>query len=60
LHRFQQFLKLCAGHIGQMINFSSFDEGKQQTAVEMKASRVINNDFFKGLDYWYKHNGQEE
>lgn len=24
LHRFQQFLKLCAGHIGQLINFSSF------------------------------------
>lgn len=24
LHRFQQFFKLCAGHIGQMINFSSF------------------------------------
>ncbi len=24
LHRFQQFLKLCAGHIGQMLNFSSF------------------------------------
>ena len=24
LHRFQQFLKLCAGHIGQMINCSSF------------------------------------
>jgi predicted AAA+ superfamily ATPase len=24
LHRFQQFLKLCAGHIGQMVNFSSF------------------------------------
>jgi predicted AAA+ superfamily ATPase len=24
LHRFQQFLKLCAGHIGQLINFSTF------------------------------------
>lgn len=24
LHRFQQFLKLCAGHIGQLVNFSSF------------------------------------
>lgn len=24
LHRFQQFLKLCSGHIGQMVNFSSF------------------------------------
>ncbi|HNY02187.1 MAG TPA: ATP-binding protein [Bacteroidales bacterium] len=24
LHRFQQFLKLCAGHIGQTVNFSSF------------------------------------
>jgi uncharacterized protein len=24
LHRFQQFLKLCAGHTGQLVNFSSF------------------------------------
>jgi predicted AAA+ superfamily ATPase len=164
LHRFQQFLKLCAGHIGQMINFSSFgnalgisyhtvqnwlsvleasyivfrlypyhqnfkkrlvktpklyfydtglasvllglksrdqvqlhfakgalfenliiadlmknrynmgtrpdfyfwrdstgnevdliiDEGTHQNAVEIKSSRVINPDFFKGLDYWSK------
>ena len=167
LHRFQQFLKLCAGHIGQMVNFSSFgnalgisyhtvqnwlsvleasyivfrlypfhknfnkrlvktpklyfydsglasvllglktkeqaqlhfargalfenlviaemmknrfnagfrpdfyfwrdnsgnevdliiDEGPCQKAVEIKSSRVINTDFFKGLDYWRKLSG---
>jgi uncharacterized protein len=167
LHRFQQFLKLCAGHIGQMINFSSFgnalgisyhtaqnwlsvleasyivfrlypfhknfnkrlvktpklyfydtglasvllglkskeqaqlhfargmlfenlviaelmknrlnagirpdfyfwrdnsgnevdlilDEGISQRAIEIKSSRVINADFFKGLDYWGKLSG---
>jgi len=167
LHRFQQFLKLCAGHIGQLVNFSSFgnalgisyhtaqnwlsvleasyivfrlypfhqnfnkrlvktpklyfydtglasvllglktkeqaqlhftkgflfenliiaellksrlntgvrpgfyfwrdntgnevdliiDEGIGTKAVEIKSSRVINTDFFKGLDYWHKHSG---
>lgn len=169
LHKFQQFLKLCAGHIGQLVNFSSFgnalgisyhtaqnwlsvleasyivfrlypyhknfnkrmvktpklyfydtglaavllglkskeqaqlhfakgmlfenlvigelmkynfnlgfrpdfyfwrdntgneidlivDEGTHQKAIEIKSSRAINADFFKGLDYWSKLTGSQ-
>ena len=33
------------------------DEGRKQKAIEIKSSRVINTDFFKGLEYWSKLTG---
>jgi predicted AAA+ superfamily ATPase len=33
------------------------DEGTVQKAIEIKSSRVINTDFFKGLVYWGKLSG---
>jgi uncharacterized protein len=36
------------------------DQGILQKAVEIKSSRTINNDFFRGLEYWSKLSGSEQ
>jgi uncharacterized protein len=33
------------------------DEGTRKMAIEIKSSRIINSDFYTGLDYWNKLSG---